>query len=191
MYIANGINLLKLRMCHQRQLKTFNATSPLIHGDLLEQNRIICHSTVDECLEYQSPRIVIASNSDFEGESMIFLQKSKVYDNFMFVIPDTTRVSHEILSNFPNAKVLCYTHENNYSTIPQLQQLVEQIKPSHVIAHDQDHLSGVIELGDIQIQCDLPFEILSIPFGDHQQVDLTGSVYKESRGAEPATIHMM
>jgi Cft2 family RNA processing exonuclease len=173
-------------LCHDRQLKAMNARQPLLHGELLQSKKIIFHETIESLLTYPGPRVVFCGSPDLErGESCKFLKKTKLYNDYMFLIPDTAEISSDLLVGYPNAKILCYEHQSGYSTVEQFEMLLHQIQPKYVIRSESG--TGVYE-NDIFIDCVLGFESLNLQMGVDETIDLTGAVYRESMNNDPAAI---
>lgn len=98
----------------------------------------------------------------------------------------------KIEMDYPNARFLYYLIQHGgYSTIQQLEQLLMQVQPKRIIAYDFKNPSAEFQIDDIEIQANLPYKALNLPFIEGTNyIDLTGALYCPSAKAHPANINI-
>ena len=73
-------------MSKDRQLETMKANQPLIHGNLLNRNKIICHTSIAGLEKYPPPRLILTNFNSNVGFFKELSEQSDHRDDYLFLL---------------------------------------------------------------------------------------------------------
>ncbi|KAI8900105.1 beta-lactamase-like protein [Globomyces pollinis-pini] len=177
-------NIFSEWMNNDRQALTMSAKHPLKHGNLMETNRIYCHSSTSELLEYPEPRLILCNDQSDEGHFEDLLLLSDTFMKSTFVIEDTSVES--LQQRYPKTQFYVYQTTNKMGLMNEVKSICEIVKPKTII-DPINGLNGSIDMKQLDIGCSIGYEIMNQTIDD-DMIEIDGE-FIESKGFRPS--HLM